>query len=43
MGDLPIGKNTGFFGWPNSRGPPAQVKKFSKVKNFQKHFKFWPF
>jgi len=29
-------KRQRFFRWPNSHGRPAQVKKFSKLKNFQK-------
>jgi len=27
-----------FFRWPSSHGRPAQVEKFSKMKNFQKQF-----
>jgi hypothetical protein len=32
------GKTQRFFSWPNSHGRPAQVEKFSKMKNFQKQF-----
>jgi hypothetical protein len=32
------GKTQRFFRWPNSHGRPAQVEKFSKMKNFQKQF-----
>jgi hypothetical protein len=31
-------KTQRFFRWPNSHGRPAQVEKFSKMKNFQKQF-----
>jgi hypothetical protein len=32
------GKTQTFSSWPNSHGRPAQVEKFSKMKNFQKQF-----
>jgi hypothetical protein len=32
------GKTHKFFRWLNSHGQPAQVEKFSKMKNFQKQF-----
>jgi hypothetical protein len=37
------GKIQRFFMWLNSHGRPAQVEKFSKVKNFPKQFQSWPF
>jgi hypothetical protein len=47
MSNLSNWKIKRFFMWPNSHGRPAQVKNFSKVKNFQRHFQFlaisrWP-